>query len=303
MTTSGHPQRRTDLAELETLAVELAREAGEFVAQRQGGGFGVDTKSTSTDLVTDVDAASERLLRERLAARRPDDAFFGEEGTIADPGGGGRCDDPDEAITWVVDPIDGTVNYVYGIPAYAVSVAAVVGDPHRFGAWRPVAGAVAQPSAGLVFHARSGGGAWVQDADGVDTPLAPTDATSLELTLLGTGFAYREDHRRRQAEDLVEILPSVRDIRRGGSAALDLCSVACGRLDAYYERGVNPWDIAAGWLVVTEAGGSVCGVRSPRPSAEGIIASAPGVHDALVARIEAATRASGGGSGQAQARR
>ena len=188
----------------------------------------------------------------------------------------------------MLDPIDGTVNYLYRDDQFAVSVAVVRGDPAAPGAWEPLAGAVAAPALGCVYHAHRGGGSRRTDQTGTVT-LATSGATELSLTLLGTGFAYLAAERRRQAERLVRILPLVRDIRRRGSAALDLCSVADGALDGYYERGINAWDIAAGWLVVTEAGGLVTGVGDLRPSPEGIVAAAPGVHADLLNVVEAAT--------------
>lgn len=279
------------VAELERIARDLAVEAGRIVRDERPRDLAVSTKSSRTDVVTVMDAAAETHLRERLAQLRPQDAVYGEEGGAR----AGRSD-----LTWVLDPIDGTVNYLYGIEEYAVSVAVVVGDPGVHGAWRPVAGAVAHPAAGLVYSAHEGGGARVsasQDwsvlareaaAHGVTSQtgvtsrdLATTRPDTLELALLGTGFGYRPEVRRDQARRLVHLLPRVRDIRRGGSAALDLCAVAAGRLDAYYERGVHSWDIAAGWLLVTEAGGIVSGVEGSRPDAHGTVAAGPGVHAEL----------------------
>lgn len=267
-----------DLEQLEAVAAEIAAAAGLLIMSERPERLAVSTKSSRSDVVTEMDQAAETFLRARLAALRPDDAILGEEGGVA----GGRSD-----ITWVLDPIDGTVNYLYGLGDYAVSVAAVLGDPRVSGAWRPVAGAVAHPERSVVYSASRGGGAWVRpvDADGALSgpaqALTPTAVASLDLTLLGTGFGYRADVRRHQARLLLDILPAVRDIRRAGSAALDLCAVAAGRLDAYYERGVNAWDFAAGWLIVTEAGGVVSGISDDGPGDLGVVAAAPGVHAAL----------------------
>lgn len=285
-----------DLAQLASLARDLAVEAGHLIVAQRPRELRVDTKSSGTDVVTSMDAAAETLLRQRLAQVRPGDAVFGEEGG-AQAGTG--------AITWVLDPIDGTVNYLYGIPEYAVSVAAVVGDPRIDGAWWPVAGAVAHPSAGLVYSAWRGGRAYVQAVDPAHPSASPASpaspaadepvpagarlhvsaADSLEFALLGTGFGYLPEVRRRQAHLLLDILPRVRDIRRAGSAALDLCAVAAGRLDAYYEKGVHAWDYAAGWLLVTEAGGLVTGIADDAPGDGGVAAGGPGVHGELRALI------------------
>lgn len=289
-TRSPHPTApREDLGELQRLARELAVQTGRLITRDRPEHLAVDTKSSRTDVVTQMDAAAERALRERLATLRPGDAIFGEEG-------GAQAGTSD--LTWVLDPIDGTVNYLYGSAEYAVSVAAVVGDPGVSGGWRPLAGAVAHPVAGVVYSARRGGGAVAHSYDpdwsGNEAPrglaqagraLRTTAADSLDLTLLGTGFGYLPEVRRAQGQLLLELLPRVRDIRRGGSAALDLCAVAAGRLDAYYERGVNAWDFAAGWLVVTEAGGLVTSVLDDAPGDGGVVAAAPGVHAQLRALL------------------
>lgn len=307
-----------DVAELERIARAFALGAADIVRGQRPERLTIDTKSSSSDVVTQMDRRAEVYVRDELARVRPHDAVFGEEtgegtsGDLSTPGG--SAGDVAERITWVVDPIDGTVNYLYGIGAYAVSVAAVVGDPTRTGAWQPLAGAVAHPDAGLVYSAARGQGARVRRVaagpsndlagegaapQGVSDDgqvLAPSGADSLELTLLGTGFAYVAQERERQARELVEILPRVRDIRRVGSAALDLCAVAAGTLDAYYERGINAWDIAAGWLIVTEAGGLVSGVGGDAPTEAGIVAATPAVHAPLRALIERVTLRGADGS-------
>lgn len=257
--------------ELRSLAVELALSAGALVRDgRQAalaGGGGIDTKSTPTDVVTVMDRASEEHLRERISRLRPQDAVLGEE-----TGGQGSR----EGITWVVDPIDGTVNYLYGRSDYTVSVAAVVGDPLTAGAWHPVAGAVARPETGEVWHAHLGGGAAVQGPWGEKT-LTVNTVTDVGLSLLATGFAYDAGMRREQAQALVTLLPAVRDIRRGGSAALDLCAVAAGEVDAYAERGVHIWDIAAGQLIAAEAGAHIATWHSGPERPQGLLAASPGI--------------------------
>ncbi len=239
------------LTELAALAEHLAVTAGALV--REGRPRRVDvaaTKSSPIDVVTAMDLASEELLRRTIAERRPGDGVLGEEDGLASGSTG---------VTWVVDPIDGTVNYLYGIPAYAVSVAAVVGppDPAR---WTVVAAAVHAVADGRTWTAALGRGARL---DG--TPLHVNDAVPLAQSLVGTGFGYTVERRRGQGRVVAEVLPLVRDIRRIGSAALDLCTLASGGLDLYYERGLQPWDLAAASLVAREAGAVVTGLHGAPP--------------------------------------
>lgn len=196
------------------------------------------TKSSAVDPVTIVDTLAEDTIVDALARLRPDDGIRGEEGSSKPSASG---------VTWIVDPIDGTVNFIYGIPQYAVSVAAAVDG-------RVVAGAVIDVVDGRLYSAARGAGATVADAAGESTTLRASLAEAPEHALLGTGFAYSSNMRRTQAELLTAVLPHVRDIRRMGSAALDLCAVAEGRLDAYYEHGIHSWDWAAGGLIAEEAG-------------------------------------------------
>ncbi len=273
---ADHPRGDAVLADLERLSIELATAAGRFIRDDRPSQVRVaDTKSTDTDVVTVMDRESETLLRRLIVAARPDDAILGEEGADV-PGTTG--------LTWVIDPIDGTVNYLYDIPAYAVSVAVVEGDPHEDGAWWPIAGAVGDPCLRLVHHARRGGGAWTR-REGVtddDQPkrLAVSGETTLDRTLLATGFGYSAQVRARQAEVLRRVLPQVRDIRRIGSAALDLVRVADGSVDAYAESGLNAWDLAAGWLIVEEAGGVVVGLAQ-RPGKALTVAAGQGLVEQL----------------------
>lgn len=265
-----------DAPALRAVAEQLATEAAEFVARRRAEVFGAiadsggapapgtgRTKSTPTDPVTIVDTETERWLRERLAVLRPSEAILGEEE-------GGQQDGRD-GLSWVLDPIDGTVNFVYGIPAYAVSVAAQYDG-------RSVAGAVANVPAGEVYSAALGHGAEVVRA-GVRTPLRCSAVEELSMALLGTGFSYDPAQRARQASVLAQLLPEVRDVRRIGSCALDLCMVAAGRLDAYYEEDVQVWDWAAAALIAAEAGATVW--LPTAPGAEYAAASAPGIADEL----------------------
>jgi myo-inositol-1(or 4)-monophosphatase len=250
-------------AGLEALARDVAGAAAEVMADAfRAGHFAIERKSTATDLVTEVDRASERLIVERLRTARPDDAIVGEEGAAVDGSSG---------IRWVVDPIDGTTNFVYGHPGFSVSIAAeLVPGPGRPAV--PLAGAVVDPLSGEVFSASAGGGATRNG-----TPLRCSTQDVLGHALVGTGFAYSAERRAGQAEVLTTVLPRIRDIRRVGSAALDLCGVACGRLDAFYERGLGHWDFAAGVLIAAEAGAVVS--VAPAGSVPGafVVAAAPGI--------------------------
>ncbi|MET0236130.1 MAG: inositol monophosphatase family protein [Kibdelosporangium sp.] len=251
---------------LRAVAVTVAAEAAELVAAtRRSAVRDVSTKSTATDPVTAGDRAAERLIRERLAVLRPGDAVLGEE-----EGGDGVAGA--DAVCWVVDPIDGTVNYMYGFPWYCVSVAAQLDGV-------TVAGAVVEPVSGRRWSAARGGGATV---DGV--PLRASSADRLELALLATGFAYRPQRRVRQAEMVGRLLGSVRDIRRTGSAALDLCMVAAGWVDAYVEHGLARWDWAAGALIAEEAG-AVVELPGSGELGSAVFAAAPGIAPQLRAAV------------------
>jgi myo-inositol-1(or 4)-monophosphatase len=274
------------------VAETLAAEAARFVRRRRAEVFGAEagtlnapdsgvvrSKTTPTDPVTVVDTETERLLRDRLAQLRPGDPILGEEGGgPADAGDLGAS--PPHAVTWVLDPIDGTVNFVYGIPAYAVSVGAQIDGVS-------VAGAVADVVAGRVYSAASGLGAHVIDEHGIN-PLRCAAVDDLSMALLGTGFGYSRRRRATQAALLARMLPVVRDVRRIGSAALDLCMVAEGRLDAFYEHGLQAWDSAAGALIAAEAGARVL-VPAPNGPVGGaglVVAAAPGIADELLAALE-----------------
>jgi myo-inositol-1(or 4)-monophosphatase len=273
------------LADLEALAVEVALEAGALIVDERPERLGVSrTKSSATDVVTVMDQRAQDLLWERLSAARPDDGFLGEE----EGGGSGSS-----GVTWVVDPIDGTVNYLYELPAYAVSVAAVVGDPRVPGAWTTVAGAVVDPVHGRHYRAHRGGGAWLVEPGREARRVTTGTTADLGHALVGTGFGYEPDTRLWQSRVLVEVITHIRDVRRIGSAALDLCAVAEGRLDAFFERGLNPWDLAGAAVVLTEAGGVVSGIDGEPPSPSMVVAGPPALHAALAERVSAAVRAVG----------
>lgn len=261
------------------LAARLARSAGDLVREgRPDRVLVAATKSSSVDPVTEMDMAAEAHLREALARFRPDDAILGEEGVFL-PGTSG--------LTWVLDPIDGTVNYLYGIPAYAVSVAVVAGGPDP-ATWTAVAGAVHCVPDGRTWTAGRGLGAFL---DG--RRLAINSARPLADSLVGTGFGYTLQRRTEQAQLVTHVLPRVRDIRRMGAASLDLCSIASGGLDLYYERGLKPWDHAAGGLVAREAGAVVTGLHGA-PAGEQMTVAGPAASvAALVALLEEHGAASG----------
>ena len=254
--------RVSEAAALLDLAESVAREAGVLLLERfRRPATGVDSKSSATDLVSDADRDAEALIRSRLLAARPDDALLGEEGASVAGGSG---------VRWVVDPLDGTVNYLFGLPEWAVSVACEDEDGLLIGV-------VHIPTRGETFTAARGAGARLDGA-----PIAVSGATELASALIATGFSYVAEVRRAQAAELATILPSVRDIRRGGSAAVDLASVACGRVDGFYEVGLNPWDLAAGALLVREAGGLVT---------RDVVASGPALHEPLAMLVAGALAA------------
>lgn len=252
------------------MALRAARAAAELLQERfRRPATGVVSKSSGTDLATDADRDAEAVIVRTIAAARPDDAIVAEEGGGADGASG---------VRWLVDPLDGTINFVWGVPQWSVSIAALDGRG-------PVAAVVIDPSRGELFTARRGAGAHLDGA-----PLRMPPAPPLGEALVATGFNYRADERVRQAERLAHVLPRVRDVRRFGSAAIDLAWLAAGRLDGYFETGVNPWDWAAGSLLVTEAGGVVQELPARGGSPAGVLAAAPGLAGTLRALVDASYR-------------
>jgi fructose-1,6-bisphosphatase/inositol monophosphatase family enzyme len=246
-----------DPAALLDIAVELAGQAGALLLERlPNRSVGVGTKSSGTDMVSDSDRASERLVSEALARLRPADAVLGEEGS---------CRDGTTGVRWIIDPLDGTTNYLYGWPAFSVSIGVEVDG-------EVLAGVVVDPSHNEVFTAVRGQGAHCNGG-----PIAASDKADVATALVGTGFAYSADRRRRQARVLEWVLPAVRDIRRAGAASIDLCWVACARLDGFYEAGLQPWDRAAGALIAAEAGADTGDLRGGPPSHQMVFAAAPAV--------------------------
>jgi myo-inositol-1(or 4)-monophosphatase len=253
----------TDPGVLLDLAVDVAHEAGGVVRDRRNAVERITvsaTKSSPTDVVTESDTAAEALIRQRLLAARPGDSLLGEEGASVT----GRS-----GVAWVVDPIDGTVNYLYDIPQYAVSIAAQIDG-------RTVAGVVHNPATGQTWTATRGGGARL---DG--RPIRESGCDRLDRALVATGFGYDAARRAGQAEVLRNVLPRVRDIRRLGAASLDLCGVGTGWFDAFYERGLAAWDLAAGALIAEEAGVVVGGFDGAPAGPDLVIAAGPALFPAL----------------------
>ncbi|MBI2703734.1 MAG: inositol monophosphatase [Actinobacteria bacterium] len=266
MDTGGGLTSATDPTDLLELACSLAEQAAALLMEGVGRTrASVLTKSSATDMVTDMDRASERLIVDGLLAARPADGILGEEGTDHSGSSG---------VRWIVDPLDGTTNYLYGHPGFAVSIAAATE------ADGVVAGVVADPMHADLFRASRGGGARRNGA-----PIVCSAETDLQQALVGTGFSYDPDRRRRQAAVLGQILPHVRDIRRMGAAAVDLCSVACGRLDCFYEKGLQVWDYAAGSLIATEAGALVGDLDGNLASTTFTLAASPPLFAPMRARL------------------
>lgn len=250
----------------------LATETGEAAAALLLDGLGrarthVTTKSSGTDMVTEMDRGSEALIVERLLTARPDDGVLGEEGSQIQGTSG---------VTWVIDPLDGTTNYLYGYPGFSVSIAAVADGS-------TVVGVVVDPIHRETFAAAAGGGARCNGER-----LAGPRSCPLGEVLLGTGFSYDPARRARQGEAIAAVLPRVRDLRRGGGAAVDQCWVGRGRLDAFFERGLAPWDLAAGALIAVEAGARVGDLDGGPAGGHGVLAAHPDRFDELAACLRAA---------------
>lgn len=264
-----------DPDELLTLAIDVAIAAGRSAREgrlRAGTQLGA-TKSTATDEVTEHDRAAERLIVERLHDARPDDAVMGEEGAAVEGTSG---------YTWLVDPIDGTTNFVYDLPSWCTSVAVSTET-------NTVAGAVYVPVTDELYSARRGGGATLDTR-----PIRCSTRSEVHLALVATGFGYRAEVRRAQATRVASLIGSIRDVRRLGSAAIDLCHVASGRVDAYFEEHLNPWDAAAGVLIASEAGAVASDLRGGPARPEELLVATPSIHSELLdllRRIDAGVEA------------
>ena len=249
--------------ELLVLAEKIAKSAGELLSNRPDT-FNINQKSSARDFATQMDLASEKLIVESILAARPDDGIIGEEGANRISGSG---------ITWVIDPIDGTVNYFYNLPGWNISIAAK--DEEGV-----LIGVVYAPTINSLWRASRGGGAFLNDR-----PISVSRSDSLADSLIATGFSYDLAERRAQGRLLAELIPLVRDIRRNGAAAVDLCQVASGALDGYFESGLKEWDLAAGGLIAREAGALVTG-RLGAPAGEAmVLAAGPALHALLMLEI------------------
>ena len=245
------------IAELLELAKRVGREAGELL-QKRPTTFEVSTKTSAIDVVTQMDSQSETHIVSEILKARPNDGIIGEEGSERTSKSG---------ITWVIDPLDGTVNYLYGLPGWNVSIAAKDSEG-------VVVGVVVAPTINSTWYASRGGGAFLNEQ-----PIKCNDVVELNRALIATGFAYDLDARPAQLAQLSELLNRIRDIRRNGAAAVDLCHVAMGALDGYFEKGLQEWDLAAGGLIASEAGAKVTTVAGTT------IAAAPSLHATLTFRL------------------
>ena len=243
-----------DLRELLALASDLALEAGRIHVEGLRGALRVETKSSPTDLVSHIDKEAERVILERLRAERPADALLAEEGSLMDGASG---------VRWVIDPLDGTTNYIYGYPAYAASIAVEVDGEARVGV-------VLDSSSGRLYRAVAGHGAVCDDR-----PIHAREQTDLSRALVATGFSYDAGQRARQGAVVAAVLGRVRDLRRGGTAALDLCHIAAGHVDAYWELDLSPWDYAAGIVIAREAGAAVDLARAAHGGGPAVVAAHP----------------------------
>lgn len=255
--------------DLARLAEELARRAGRMALEgRRSARVSATTKSSPTDMVTEFDTASERLIVEGLVTARPADAIVGEEGATRDGSSG---------ITWHIDPIDGTSNFYFDLPMWAVSIGAV-------DARGPVAGAVYLPVLDEMYVAVRGAGATMNGRT-----IRASSAVTLATALVGTGFSYDSGRRANHARLVASIIGDIRDIRRFGAAAADLCLVASGRLDAFFEEGLSSWDLVAGQLIATEAGAIATDYSGADVTPAQVLVAAPGIHSSLVALLGSAT--------------
>lgn len=251
--------------ELLDLAVSASHAAGELLLGRfRRPVQGLETKSSPTDVVSDADRDSEHLVIDMIKAKRPGDGILSEEGGDERSASG---------LTWVIDPLDGTVNFLYGRAEWCVSIAA----EDEAG---PLVGVVHDPSSGETFSAARGRGTELNG-----DPVRVSARNDLARALIGTGFSYDFETRGAQSDLIPKLLRAVRDLRRAGSAALDLASVASGRLDGFFEADMNPWDRRAGELLIREAGGRLTPLASPFKDEHGLIAAGPGLHDQLVALV------------------
>jgi myo-inositol-1(or 4)-monophosphatase len=255
-----------DPDDLLSLASRAAREAGALLLERfRAPASGIQAKSTATDLVSDADRDAEELIRKLIRAERSEDAFHGEEGGQTGPADG---------LTWIIDPLDGTINFLFGLPSWCVSLAATDGSD-------TIAAVVYVPTLDELYSARRGGGASLNGA-----PISVSSRADLPTALIATGFSYSAERRREQARTVAHVLPRVRDVRRAGSASIDFVSVASGRVDGYYEGPLELWDRAPGELIATEAGAIVTSLAAADGSGDVVVAANPALQPKLAGLIE-----------------
>jgi myo-inositol-1(or 4)-monophosphatase len=249
--------------ELVSLAEEVARAAGALLMQRPDS-FTFTEKSSAVDFATQMDQQAESLIVKSLLAARPEDGIIAEEGAAQSSKSG---------ITWVIDPLDGTVNYLYGLPGWNISIAAKNSDG-------VVAGAVFAPTINSLWKATKGGGAYLNNK-----AIKCNDPVNLNLALIATGFSYDLELRKDQGARIQKLIPQIRDLRRNGAAAVDLCYVAMGAVDAYFESSLKEWDFAAGGLIATEAGALISGRTGGAPDGDMVVCAGPSLHAQLLAQI------------------
>lgn len=255
--------------DLLALARSAASTAGDFLLTQRPDDLVIETKSTPTDVVSQMDRGAERLIVDAITARRPDDAILGEEGADREGTSG---------VRWVIDPLDGTVNYLYRLPHWGVSIGVEIDGVGAIGV-------VVLPRLGAEYYAIAGAGAH-RVLDGKDARIHCSTVDSLSQSLVATGFNYDAQIRKRQARSMRSIIPAVRDIRRLGAGAVDLCLVADGTVDGYFEFGLHPWDLSAGSVIAREAGAVVCGLQQAPASGEMVVAAGAGISEDLVRLIE-----------------
>ena len=250
-------------SELVLIAEQVARAAGQLLMDRPDS-FTLTEKSSAVDFATQMDEQAERLIVKSLLAVRPDDGIIAEEGATQESKSG---------ITWVIDPLDGTVNYLYGLPGWNISIAAKDNDG-------VIAGVVHAPSVGALWKATKGGGAFLNNQS-----IKCNDPINLNMALIATGFSYDLELRKEQGSRIQRLIPQIRDIRRNGAAAVDLCYVAMGAVDAYFESSLKEWDFAAGGLIATEAGAIITGRSGGAPDGDMVVCAGPSLHAQLLAQI------------------
>lgn len=250
-------------SELVAIAEQVARAAGQLLMDRPDS-FTLTEKSSAVDFATQMDEQAERLIVKSLLATRPDDGIIAEEGAAQKSKSG---------VTWVIDPLDGTVNYLYGLPGWNISIAAKDKDG-------VMAGVVYAPSIGALWKATKGGGAFLNNK-----LIKCNDPVKLNMALIATGFSYDLELRKEQGSRIQRMIPQIRDIRRNGAAAVDLCYVAMGAVDAYFESSLKEWDFAAGGLIATEAGAIISGRSGGAPDGDMVVCAGPSLHAQLLAQI------------------